>query len=196
VGELQVVGIGLDNVKAPLPTWEGIRRRVAESSKVRNTLPKRSKSAHKGTFGTALVVAGSINYTGAAVLAGKAAYRVGAGLVTVAIPEPLYTALAGHFPEATWLILPDEMGVIAGEAARVLLQNLERPTAMLIGPGIGLEDETREFLNRLFGPPVSGKRVNIGFVTAASKDTEQRVVKLPGLVIDADGLSLARAELG
>lgn len=190
VGELQVVGIGLDSVKAPLPTWEGVRRRVAESAKVVNTLPKRSKAAHKGTFGTALVVAGSINYTGAAILAGKAAYRVGAGLVTLAVPEPLYTTLAGHFPEATWLILPDEMGVISGEAAQVLLQNLERPTAMLIGPGLGLEDETREFLNRLFRSSLSGKKANIGFVPAAPKDIEREVVKLPGLVIDADGLKL------
>ena len=190
VGELRVVGIGLEGVRAPLPTWEGIKRRVAEPEKVKATLPKRSKDSHKGSFGTALVVAGSINYTGAAILAGKAAYRIGAGLVTLAVPEPLYSALAGHFPEATWVILPDEMGVISGEAAQVLLENLERPTAMLIGPGIGLEDVTREFLNRLFRTAVSGKRASIGFVSAAPRESQTEVVKLPGLVIDADGLKL------
>ena len=69
-------------------------------------LPERPLDAHKGTFGTALIAAGSANYTGAALLSGKAAYRVGAGLVTMAVPAPLHDALAGQFPEATWTLLP------------------------------------------------------------------------------------------
>ena len=112
-----------------------MRRRVADAEMVRAVLPPRPPDAHKGTFGTTLVVAGSVNYTGAVLLAGKAAFRVGSGLLTLAIPAPLHAALAGHFVESTWLLLPHDMGVIAAEAADVLLENLERPTAMLLGPG-------------------------------------------------------------
>jgi NAD(P)H-hydrate epimerase len=69
---------------------------VADQKLVREWLPTRPLDAHKGTFGTAMLVAGSVNYTGAALLAGKAAYRSGAGLVTLAVPSSLHLALSGH----------------------------------------------------------------------------------------------------
>ena len=98
MGDLMVADIGLtDEVKS----WAGIQRLVAQEDKIANSLPPRPSDSHKGTFGTALIAAGSVNYTGAALLSGKAAYRVGAGLVTMAVPAPLHLALAGHFPEAT-----------------------------------------------------------------------------------------------
>ena len=68
---------------------------------MRNLLPKRPLQSHKGTFGTALIVAGSINYPGAPFFAGKASYRIGAGLVRMAVPGPIYTGLVSQFPEAT-----------------------------------------------------------------------------------------------
>jgi NAD(P)H-hydrate epimerase len=157
---------------------------------VRQLLPERPPEAHKGTFGTALVVAGSVNYTGAALLAGKAAYRVGAGLVTLAVPESLQAALAGHFPEATWLPLPEEMGVIAGEAAQVVWDNLERPTALLIGPGFGLEEPTRRVLARLLDRTAPPHRSQIGFIRTERGADTQELLQLPPLVIDADGLKL------
>lgn len=154
--------------------WQDMRRFVPESNWVRDQLPERPMSAHKGTFGTALVVGGSINFTGAALLAGEAAYRIGAGLATLAVPESLHTALAGLLPEATWLTLPHEQGVIAGEAAGVIHKNLERVTAILIGPGMGQHDTTLEFLKGIY-PKQGGN--------------------LPPAVIDADGLKLlARME--
>jgi NAD(P)H-hydrate epimerase len=190
IGKLRVVGIGLEQESLHLEAWQSIKRRVAEEEMVRRSLPDRPRDAHKGTFGTALVVAGSVNYTGAALLAGKAAYRCGAGLVTLAVPAPLHAILAGQIPEATWLILPHEMGVIAAEAAEVILENLERATGMLIGPGLGLEDETRDFLVRLIGSVPQGRRAGIGFVPASSKGGSAIREKLPPLVVDADGLKL------
>jgi NAD(P)H-hydrate epimerase len=133
---------------------------------VREILPPRPLDAHKGTFGTVLVVAGSVNFTGAALLAGKAAYRSGTGWVTMAVPEPLHAALAGHFPEAPWLLLPHEHGFISASSAEVVLSNLGKPTAILLGPGFGLEPTTCQFLANLLTPT------------------------LPPLVIDADGLKL------
>jgi ADP-dependent NAD(P)H-hydrate dehydratase / NAD(P)H-hydrate epimerase len=189
VGELRIASIGIEDDDASLPSWQAVRRQVADSQLIRRNLPARPRTAHKGTFGTAMIAAGSVNFTGAALLAGKAAYRIGAGLVTLAVPEPLHAVLAGGFPEATWLLLPDETGVIAAGAAEVLLKNLDRATALLIGPGLGLEETTRHFMARLFDAGASSRLPTIGFVKP------EIVVRLPGikippLVIDADGLKL------
>lgn len=189
IGDLRVVSIGLEENDSRSPTWQTIHRWIIEPNWVRSQLPVRGRDAHKGTFGTALIAAGSVNFTGAAWLAGKAAYRCGAGLVTLAVIEPLYTALAGQFPEATWLILPDELGVIEASGTEVIQNDLERVTALLVGPGFGLEDTTRHFLDRLIRESGTSRRGGIGFVKTALKENNQ-LSHLPPLVIDADGLKL------
>jgi NAD(P)H-hydrate epimerase len=133
-----------------------------------------------------------VNYTGAASLAGKAAYRVGAGLVTLAVPASLHPILASEFPEATWVLLPQELGVISRDAADVLMGNLDRATALLIGPGIGLEESTREFIARLLATQSSAKnpRGRIGFLQGESGGPRRTGDILPPLVLDADGLRL------
>jgi len=190
IGELYLVGIGLKNQDKRSPTWQGIKRQVVSDAEVSKLLPVRGRDAHKGTFGTALIIAGSINYTGAALLAGKAAYRVGVGLVTMGVPAPLHSALAGQFPEGTWLLLPHEMGVIADTAAEIVLENLGNSSAMLIGPGFGVEDTTRNFLKRLFSTAPKSKQTTIGFVSTAGSELGGGKKELPPAVIDADGLKL------
>ncbi len=189
VGELQVVDIGISQ---DLSSMKSVRSEVAEEDMVAGLLPERPLHAHKGTFGTALIVAGSVNYTGAALLAGMAAYRSGAGLVTLAVPTPLHTALAGQFPEATWIMMPHEMGVVSREAVDVLIKNLERATALLIGPGFGLETTTQEFIeNLLTGNSLPKKgTARIGFVQQEKERKEGEEGKLPPVVFDADGLKL------
>jgi len=181
LGDLRLVSIGnLEGIAA----WESVQRGVVGDEWVRDVLPVRSLDSHKGTFGTALVVAGSRNYTGAALLAGEAAYRIGAGLVTVGIPESLHPALAGHLPEATWLLLPEEEGGIAAGGAWVILENLERVTAVLLGPGFGLQPPTLGFLESLLSADPSSQTPD----ETSSKSGNQR--KLPPVVVDADGLKL------
>ncbi len=193
VGELNVVGIGLQDFETELPAWKAVQTIVPDSDWVKNKLPLRPANAHKGDFGTALVIAGSLNYTGAAWLAGQAAYRIGAGLVTLAIPESLHAALAGQFPEATWLLLPEENGFIDRDAAAIIYDNLERVTAMLVGPGFGLQDATGEFLERLLKTQHQRPMGFIGGVTQhgdLGREQQPEHLALPGLVIDADGLKL------
>lgn len=163
VGELEVGEIGLP---ADLPQWAAIQPQLIDEALVHAALPPRPLDAHKGTFGTALIVAGSQRYPGAALLASKAAYRSGAGLVTVAVIKTIQLELAGHLPEATWLPLPAEGGWIKAAAAKIVVGALERVTAMLLGPGFGQQAGTGEFLWKLLK------------------------AKLPPLVIDADGLKL------
>lgn len=189
VGEIHVVDIGLVD---DLPSWKAIRNEVADEDLVASILPRRPSDSHKGTFGIAFIVAGSFNYTGAALLAGKAAYRIGAGLVTLAVPAPLHGALAGHFPEATWLLLPHELGVVASDAVGVLAKELERASALLIGPGFGLENTTKEFLEDLLQGATLSKNAHgrMGFIPSQAGKLEKKILTLPPLVIDADGLKL------
>jgi NAD(P)H-hydrate epimerase len=190
LGELRYVGIGLGE-GLPYPhAWEVLQRFIVDREWVRGVMPARPLDAHKGTFGTVLVVAGSLNYTGAALLAGQAAYRVGAGLVTLAVPQPLHNALAGQFPEATWLLLPDEDGVIAEHAAEVVRSNLDRVTALLVGPGFGLQETTRKFISRLLTASSKPARGTVGFAPTLTKTIKSEVAGLPPLVFDADGLKL------
>jgi NAD(P)H-hydrate epimerase len=188
-GDLLVAEIGLDE---KVESWMRIKREVANEETVSAILPERPSDAHKGTFGTALIAAGSVNYTGAALLAGEAAYRVGAGLVTLAVPAPLHSALAGQLPEATWILLPHEMGVISAGAADVLAKNFERATALLIGPGFGTEDTTKEFIENLLTGKVGSKKsaARIGFVHGESEKKAEKNEILPPMIFDADGLKL------
>lgn len=189
VGTLNVVGIGLPD---DLPAMQAVKAEVAEEFLVSGLLPERPLEAHKGTFGTALIVAGSARYTGAALLSGKAAYRVGAGLVTMALPAMLHGVLAGQFPEATWALLPHERGVIAREAAKPLMKNFERATALLLGPGFGMEDTTREFLKDLLTIVSAPKKASrrIGFLRDQEVATDDSETHLPPMIVDADGLKL------
>jgi NAD(P)H-hydrate epimerase len=128
-------------------------------------LPDRPMDSHKGTFGKAMVVAGSLNYTGAAYLAAAAAYRAGAGLVTVGAPQIIIPVLAAMLPEATWILLPHEMGVLNEAAVKVLRKEIEGYRALLLGPGFGREAVTGEFLRELLHPKEEIKRSRaIGFV--------------------------------
>ena len=189
VGDLEVVDIGLSE---DLPGLKGLNAEVAEADSVAALLPERPIDSHKGTFGSALIAAGSINYTGAAVLAGEAAYRAGAGLVTLAVPAPVHVALAGRFPEATWVLLPHEMGVISANGVEVLAKNFERASALLIGPGFGTENPTKEFVENILEGRYSAKKAaqRIGFVHQEAAKKEESNAKLPPMVIDADGLKL------
>lgn len=146
VGDLELVDIGLPD---GLDSWRSLHIDVADADMISAILPERTPASHKGTFGTAFVVAGSTSYTGAALLAGRAAYRIGAGLVTMAVPAPLHTALVGHLPEATWVPLPHEHGFVSEEASYYVLSNLERATAILFGPGFGNKHTTRLFVEHL-----------------------------------------------
>lgn len=187
VGMLKVVDLGLPDNLAVLKT---VRSFVVSGRQVKAILPERPKDAHKGTFGTALVVAGSVNFTGAAALAGEAAYRIGAGLVRLAVPNPLHAILSGLLPEVTWLLLPHEVGVIADNAAELIFDNLERVSAMLIGPGLGQEHTTGQMMRRLLTVSSTETRPEgLGFLSnQVGKRHQPRI--LPPLVIDADGLKL------
>lgn len=192
VGTLTISHIG---VPANTEVLREEKRVIVDAQSIRELLPARPSDANKGTFGKVLVVGGSINYTGAAALCAMSAYRTGAGLVTVGAPGPVVSALAAHLLETTWLLLPHDMGVIASSAATLLMEELPKFDALLIGPGMGREKTTRELLEGLFEQQAgtAPARRTIGFATLKSDGASNREIsdlKLPPLVIDADGLNL------
>ena len=113
-------------------------------------LGPRAPEAHKGDFGHLLIVAGSPGKAGAAILAGRAAVRAGAGLVTVGVPAPLLTAVDVGSIESMSLPLPaDEEGRLRADAVGPVLAACERCTALAVGPGLGIEGQTRAAIRRL-----------------------------------------------
>ncbi len=133
------------------------------------TLPMvRKADVNKGSFGHVLIVAGSLGKSGAALLSGRAALRVGAGLVTVATPADVLPIVAAGMPELMTAPL------LATEEGTASLRNLDYDrfeqvaqgkSVLAIGPGLSTNDETQQFVRAL-----------------------PRKWSLP-LIIDADGLN-------
>lgn len=183
VGELIVADIGVpEGIEVP-----DNRAEVATPALIQSWLPARPLNAHKGVFGKALIVAGSVNYTGAAALAASAAVRAGAGLVTLAAPNLLHSALAPIVPEATYLLLPHSLGVLDAPAAPVLLEKIADYSALLVGPGLSHTPETTAFVRGLLG--LSPRKRSAGFLAEGETSTTSART-LPPLVVDADCLNI------
>jgi len=126
---------------------------------VAERLPERPDRAHKGTFGRLLIVAGSLEYAGAAVLAGLGAIRAGVGLACLATPEAVGTRLMGLVPELTAMLLVEEApGLTAPAGWRQLATEAPAYGALVIGPGLGRQPATlrrvRNFVGEVRHPAV------------------------------------------
>lgn len=116
-------------------------------------LPERPARGHKGTFGTLLVVAGSIDYAGAALLVCRAAGRTGVGLVTLAVPESLQPLFAAKVVEATTMALPeDDVEEVDPEPALARILDHEHE-AIVIGPGLRPGLATADLVRQLLAVP-------------------------------------------
>jgi NAD(P)H-hydrate epimerase len=116
-------------------------------------LPARSARGHKGSFGRLLVVAGSLDYAGAALLVCRAAGRAGVGLVTLAVPESLQPLFAAKVVEATTMALPeDDVEEVDPEPALMRILDHEHD-AMVVGPGLRPGLATTELVRLLLAAP-------------------------------------------
>lgn len=169
VGRLVTADIGIhaQAVERVRPQTE-----LLEEAGIQRLIPRREPDTHKGTYGHLLVMAGSRGKTGAAILACRGAMRVGAGLVTLAAPRSLNDIFASSMVEVMTEPLRDD----AHEEPEPLDDRewrslLEKKSAFLFGPGIGVKDSARSALRWLL-----------------------RNLEIPW-VIDADGLNNLAAEL-
>jgi NAD(P)H-hydrate epimerase len=110
-------------------------------------LPARELDSHKRATGVILVVGGSRRMTGAMRLVGTAAYRIGAGLVTLAVPTGVAIVVQQGLAEAIYLPLPeDASGALGTEALAPLLEHAASVDAVAIGPGMGRAQETADLI--------------------------------------------------
>ena len=168
-GRLRVLDIG---IPPGLPEERAVDLEMLTPRWAALQLPPRPPDSHKGTYGHALVVAGSRHYVGAAWLSSQASVRAGAGLTTLASPQGVYPMAAAKGAEAIHLPLPeDEAGRIGPSAAVLIHESERRFTAALVGCGMGWSEGTAEFLRRLL---LTGD--------------QKRLARLP-VLIDADGLN-------
>ena len=130
-------------------------------------LPSRAVDSHKGSYGRVVLVGGSIGMSGAISLAGLGALRGGAGLVYLACPRSVWSAVAAIEPSYLTVPLPeDSLGRLAIPSIPDIMTACQNADAVAIGPGLGQSDELREVVSQVI-----------------------RVVDVP-CVVDADALNL------
>ncbi|MBP1704920.1 MAG: NAD(P)H-hydrate epimerase [Chloroflexi bacterium] len=116
-------------------------------------LPERPARGHKGTFGKLLVIAGSVDYAGAALLVCTAAGRAGAGLVTLAVPESLQPLFAAKVVEATTMPLAeDDVEEVDPELAVARILDHDHD-ALVVGPGLRPALATAELVRGILANP-------------------------------------------
>ncbi len=160
-GDIHVLDIGIwDSVIQRLE----IRRELLDDAFVRKVYQNRLANTHKGNFGHALVIGGSHAMPGAIAMTAEAVMRSGAGLCTVFCPVGVGPILNTRLPEA--MCWEGEGPYFSMEDVETFLELLSGKNVVIVGPGMGREDETFDFFARIL------EEINVP------------------LVIDADGLNL------
>ncbi len=112
-------------------------------------LLKREVNTHKGSYGCVLVVGGSPGLTGAVCLSAKAALKIGAGLVKVAVSKSLNSIFEIKLTEEMSLPLADEGGHLSAKAFTTLNKNLDKVNVLVVGPGAGSSLDTRNLILKI-----------------------------------------------
>ena len=147
-GPLAVASIG--SPERVISSQSEVLRNVLTARDVLAISPPRSADAHKGDFGHVLIIGGSTGKSGAAAMAGMAALRAGAGLVTVAAPKSVQPLIAMYAPELMTEPLPETVeGTISLLALAERERLLKGKSVVVIGPGISRNEETAEFVRDL-----------------------------------------------
>jgi len=154
------LGAGIDHVGTVRITDIGIPPSFAESVDSRvslltlqetgRLLPPRFASSHKGTYGHAAIIAGSVGKTGAAAMAARAALRIGTGLVTVATPSSVNDTLEAKLLEAMTVPMPETKArTLARSGLDRLLSFVQARSAVALGPGLSTHPETVDLIQAL-----------------------------------------------
>lgn len=135
------------------------------------SLPTRAADSHKGDYGRVLVLGGSRGMSGAPALAGMAALRSGAGLVTLAVPAHIQSTVASFEPAYMTLSCGSEesASIPSGERER-LLRVAGNMSAVALGPGMGTDPSTVTLVHRLFQELTVPTIVDADGLNALSKD--------------------------
>ena len=123
--------------------------RLIDREYVRSLMPRRDPAGHKGTFGKAYLLGGSVGYTGAPVLCAAAAERSGCGLVFLGVPESVWPAAAVKCWGAMPHPLPERDGRLSPDAEEEIRRRAAGCDAVAMGCGMGRGEESDLLLRRL-----------------------------------------------
>ncbi|MGI6412850.1 MAG: NAD(P)H-hydrate dehydratase [Syntrophomonadaceae bacterium] len=169
-GEIKIVDISIPRSLLADPKLE---HSLITGEMVKGLLPERPAQSHKGTFGHALVVGGSMGLSGAVMMTAQAALRCGAGLVTAAVPESLAPVVESRLLEVMTVPLAQtNQSAISLEALPAIGNLLGTSSVCAIGPGLSTYSEANaivRFVLERSGIPV---------------------------VVDADGLNALQGDVG
>ncbi len=145
-GEIIITDIGM-----PAKAYQKIRPEyfMLSNQEVAGFLPSRTETGHKGTFGKVLIIGGSAGMAGAVSLAGEAALKMGAGMVTIALPSVIEQDVNSHSREIITEALPDNNGKIALEAFDKIIELSSKMDLIILGPGLGQGADTFELVDKL-----------------------------------------------
>ncbi len=147
-GKLTVIDISLPS---HAENEIGIDGHIVDGEMIRGFLKPRQPASHKGTYGHAAVIAGSVGKTGAAHMASLAALKVGAGLVTLAIPESLNAIMEVKLTEVMTYPVEDKgKGYFTLSSLKKLIGFVEDKDIIIIGPGLSQSGETMEMVRKLY----------------------------------------------
>lgn len=208
-GRLHVVDISLPRT---LTDSKEIPRQLLTGEIIAPWFKPRQPTAHKGTYGRVLVVAGSRGMTGAARMTARAALRAGAGLVTLALPQSSQPVATAAIDEAMTRGLPETPeGTLAVDALEPILAASRSADVLITGPGMGTHPETVELvrallprltipvvidadaLNALAGVTGLLAKLTIPAVITPHPGEMGRLLDLSAAEVQEDRLDLARA---
>ena len=143
-GDVRVVDIGFPDELIPASCG------LTEPDDVVAVLPEREADGHKKASGTLVIVAGSRRMTGAVKLIARAAGRIGAGYVFVAVPASILPVVQAGLTETVFVPLAETAdGTVAPDALDAVLATLEGADALALGPGLSTDGETQRFIRSL-----------------------------------------------
>lgn len=121
-----------------------------DKNTVKRAILSRPNDGHKGTFGTLLSICGSYSMAGAVMLSSKSALKCGLGLLKTALPQSIYPIVAQSVFESVFLSLKEtDEGRISKSNIENLLKEAEKASAVLIGCGLGVCDDTKQLVKEL-----------------------------------------------
>ena len=178
-GQVVHVPLGVEELDA----WQAVNRYLIDEKMVSTALSE----VDFGGDARAFLLVGSVSSAGRSILAGEAALRLGLSDVTLGVPSSLHGALAGQFPEADWVLLPHDLGVVNEDAVEVLHESLRESgaSACVLGVETGVEEATRRFWEHLLG--TSRRGGGLGFVPTRGEG-EEHAANLPPIVLGSDGM--------
>jgi ADP-dependent NAD(P)H-hydrate dehydratase / NAD(P)H-hydrate epimerase len=147
-GKLTVIDISIPSFIEEKIGFDGY---VIDGAMLKNSLKKRTPWSHKGTYGHAVVIAGSPGKTGAAHMASLAALKIGAGLVTLIIPESLNNIMEAKLTEVmTYPVADKGTGYFTLSSYDQMNEFVEDKDVIIMGPGLSQNPETMELVRKLY----------------------------------------------